>query len=269
MTVTTRPFTRQRRHTLYFLEEIRGFAPVFLDTEVDMTRVREHRAAAKAEQQAYSVVSYILHAAARVLDRHPQANAAIKGRANPKIAEYPVVNGKVTFDKTIEGRRVVVATVLPSLQTASLDEIQRGVVRFRDGTPEDMAELSALRKLHQLPPWLARFLFHRATRPLSSRAERIGTFAVTSLGHRAVDGFHSVGGTAVTFGVGRILDRPVVRAGEIIAAPVMRLNLAFDHRVIDGAEAADILTEIKEALETFPAFVPDTLKGRTAVGGRG
>ncbi|MDW6056962.1 2-oxo acid dehydrogenase subunit E2 [Streptomyces sp. FXJ1.4098] len=34
-------------------------------------------------------------------------------------------------------------------------------------------------------------------------------------------------------------------------AKVMRLSLAFDHRVIDGAEAADVLTDIKDGLETF------------------
>lgn len=265
MSVTIRPFTRQRRHTLYFLEEIRAFAPVFLDTEIDMTEVRRHRAAAREDGHSYSVVSYVLHAAARVLERHPQANAAIKGRISPRIAEYPDVNGKVTFDKTIEGRRVVVSTVLPSLQTASLAEIQRGIVRFRDGAPEDMEELAALRTLHRIPPPLARFLFHRATRPLRARAQRLGTFSVTSLGHRAVDGFHSVGGTAVTLGVGRIADRPVVRGGSVTAAPVMRLNLAFDHRVIDGAEAADVLTEIKEALEAFPEFAPQAHRDRAAV----
>jgi len=80
-----------------------------------------------------------------------------------------------------------------------------------------------------------------------------GTVAVTSLGHRPVDGFHSVGGTTITLGLGRIVDRPVVRAGEITVAPVMRLNLAFDHRVIDGAEAADVLAALKQSLESFTA----------------
>jgi pyruvate/2-oxoglutarate dehydrogenase complex dihydrolipoamide acyltransferase (E2) component len=41
-----------------------------------------------------------------------------------------------------------------------------------------------------------------------------------------------------------------VREGRIVVAPVLRLSLAFDHRVIDGAEAADVLTEVKEALES-------------------
>lgn len=51
--------------------------------------------------------------------------------------------------------------------------------------------------------------------------------------------------------MGRIADRPVARDGAVVIAPVMRLSLAFDHRVIDGAEAADVLTEIKDALEAY------------------
>jgi pyruvate/2-oxoglutarate dehydrogenase complex dihydrolipoamide acyltransferase (E2) component len=83
------------------------------------------------------------------------------------------------------------------------------------------------------------------------RTDVLGTLAVTSLGHRPVDGFHSNGGTTITLGVGRVLDRPVVRGAEIVSAPVMRLSLAFDHRVIDGAEAADVLGDLVAALEDF------------------
>lgn len=245
------PFPRERRHTLYFLEEIRAFSPVFIDTEVDMTRVLAHRAAARAEGRRYSLVSYVLAGAARVLDRHPQANAAIQGRRRPRVAESAAVNGKVTFDRTLGGRRVVLSTVLPDLQRATLDEIQTGIERFRDADIDTAPELNALRTLHRLPPAVGRFLYRRATRPLAGRSARLGTFAVTSLGHRAVDGFHSVGGTTTTFGVGRVLDRPVVRGGELAVAPVMRLSLAFDHRVIDGAEAADVLTEVRDALEAY------------------
>lgn len=248
-----KPFSRQRRHTLYFLEEIRSVTPVFIDTEVDMTRVRQHRADA---QRRYSTVSYVLHVAAHTLARHPQANAAIRGTRSPRVAEYSSVNGKLTLDKTIEGRRVVLSTVLRDLHRTELADIQSQVDHFRDGDPDEMAEFAALRTLQKLPLWLARWGLRRAVRPLGSRAERMGTFAVTSLGHRAVDGFHSVGGTTITLGVGRILDRPTVRDRQIVVAPLMRLSLAFDHRVIDGAEAADILTEIKDGLEFF-ARVPD------------
>ncbi|MGP4049797.1 2-oxo acid dehydrogenase subunit E2 [Streptomyces sp. 2A115] len=79
----------------------------------------------------------------------------------------------------------------------------------------------------------------------------MGTFAVTSLGHRPVEAFHSVGGTTITLGLGAIADRPVLRDGRITVTPVMPLSLTFDHRVIDGTEAADVLAEIEEGLESF------------------
>lgn len=256
------PAARERRHTLYFLGEIRGFSPVFLDTEVDMTAVLAHRAATRGTGRPYSVVTYVLHRAARVLADHPEANAGALGGLVPRVLRYGSVDGKLTLDKTLGGRRVVLSAVLPDLDRASLAEIQRQVWHYADGDPARMPEFAALTKLHRLPKAIGALAFRRVVRPLRHRARRFGTFAVTSLGHRAVDGFHSVGGTTITLGVGRIVDRPVVRDGRITIAPVLRLNLAFDHRVIDGAEAADVLTEIKQALEDFAE--PEARPGATA-----
>ncbi|MCX5330364.1 MULTISPECIES: 2-oxo acid dehydrogenase subunit E2 [unclassified Streptomyces] len=244
-------FPAERRHTLYHCDEIRAAAPVYLDTEVDMSGVAHHRATARDEGRRYSVVSYVLQAAGRVLARHPEANAAVRGRMRPRIARFPTVSGKVTLDKTLGGRRVVLATVVPELERSSLDAVQRHLERFRDGDPDHMPEFAPVRRLHRLPVPVGRLLFRLATRSLTHRTELVGTVAVTSLGHRPVDGFQSLGGTTVTLGVGRVVDRAVVRDGAVVVAPVMRLSLAFDHRVIDGAEAADVLAEIKEFLETY------------------
>ncbi|GAA1462545.1 2-oxo acid dehydrogenase subunit E2 [Nocardiopsis exhalans] len=243
------PLARQRGHTLFFLEEIRSHSPVFLDTEVDMARVLAHKEDARARGERFSVVSYVLRAAGRTLAEHPEANAAISGRIRPKVARFDQVSGKLTLDKTIGGHRAVAAIVLHGLEHAPLPEIQRHVDSARDSEPDTTPQFSSLRALHRLPLWLGRWAYRGAVRPLRKRAEVNGTFAVTSLGHRPVDGFHSVGGTTLTFGVGRVLDRPVVRAGEVGVAPVMRLNMAFDHRVIDGAEAADVLADVRQHLE--------------------
>jgi hypothetical protein len=159
----------------------------------------------------------------------------------------------VTFDKTMNGHRVVLSAVLPAVHEAGLDELQRWLESHRDADPATAPEFAGVRALHRMPRWLGGPAFRSRVRPLARRAELFGTLAVTSLGHRPVDGFHSVGGTTVTLGVGRILDRPVARAGQVVVAPVMRLNLAFDHRVIDGAEAADVLADIRNGLETFAA----------------
>jgi len=248
---TITPIARERSHTLHFLNEIGQLAPVFLDTEIDMTRILEHRATARQNDRRYSFVTYVLYAAGRVLAEHPEANAAIRGRRWPQIARYRAVNGKLTLDKTLHGHRVVLATVVADLDRAVMDDIQAKVDHFRDGDPDEMPEFARVRALHKLPWPFGGAAFRAAIRPLKRRGTVLGTFAVTSLGHRPVDGFHSMGGTTITLGVGQVLDRPVVRKAQLAIAPVMRLNMAFDHRVIDGAEAADVLASIRARLERF------------------
>ncbi|MFS0861319.1 dihydrolipoamide acetyltransferase family protein [Fredinandcohnia sp. 179-A 10B2 NHS] len=49
-------------------------------------------------------------------------------------------------------------------------------------------------------------------------------------------------------GIGRIAEKPVVRDGEIVVAPVLALSLSFDHRMIDGATAQNALNQIKRLL---------------------
>ena len=49
-------------------------------------------------------------------------------------------------------------------------------------------------------------------------------------------------------GIGRISEKPVIKNGEIVAAPVLALSLSFDHRMIDGATAQHALNHIKRLL---------------------
>lgn len=66
-----------------------------------------------------------------------------------------------------------------------------------------------------------------------------GTFATPIANHPEV----------VILGVGRIADQPLVRSGEIAVRKVLHLSLTFDHRVLDGAEAARFLNDLIEMLE--------------------
>ncbi|WP_058306977.1 dihydrolipoamide acetyltransferase family protein [Gracilibacillus massiliensis] len=54
---------------------------------------------------------------------------------------------------------------------------------------------------------------------------------------------------AAILGIGRIAEKPVVRDGEIVVAPVLALSLSFDHRIVDGATAQYALNQIKRLLE--------------------
>jgi pyruvate dehydrogenase E2 component (dihydrolipoamide acetyltransferase) len=105
----------------------------------------------------------------------------------------------------------------------------------------------------------------RAARDLADRARsgRLspdemadGTFTVTNLGTVGVEYFTPIINPpqAGILGVGKIMEKPVVRHGGIHVRSMMTLSLVFDHRLIDGAPAARFLTKVKELLEQ-PAWM--------------
>ena len=51
--------------------------------------------------------------------------------------------------------------------------------------------------------------------------------------------------------IGRIAERPVVRDGEIVARPVGTIAITFDHRVVDGARAAEFGLAVIERLQAL------------------
>ncbi|WP_440895173.1 dihydrolipoyllysine-residue acetyltransferase [Amphibacillus sp. Q70] len=53
---------------------------------------------------------------------------------------------------------------------------------------------------------------------------------------------------AAILGIGRIAEKPIVKDGEIVAAPVLALSLSFDHRIVDGATAQFALNQVKRLL---------------------
>ncbi|MER7050244.1 2-oxo acid dehydrogenase subunit E2 [Streptomyces jumonjinensis] len=247
---------RRRLHTLYFLEHAARQRPVHLDTEIDMTRIEAHRAAARAAGRRYSVVAYLLYAAGRVLYRHPGANAALLpgrpfGLRGPRTVRFDRVTAKLALDRTVDGERTVLSALLPGLESAGLDAVQTRIDRYRGPDTGALPEFRGVRLLGRLPAPLGRLAFAAALRNPRRRPAVFGTVSVSSLGHRPVDGFHSSGGTAVTLCAGRVVDRPVVRDGRLAVAPVLRLGLTFDHRIIDGAAAADVLGDLKSTLEGF------------------
>jgi pyruvate/2-oxoglutarate dehydrogenase complex dihydrolipoamide acyltransferase (E2) component len=82
------------------------------------------------------------------------------------------------------------------------------------------------------------------------------TFTITSLG--------ALGGVMATaiinppevaiLGVHRIAKRPAVVGDQIVIRDLMNLSLSFDHRVIDGFDAAQFVAEIKRSLEAPAAL---------------
>lgn len=83
-----------------------------------------------------------------------------------------------------------------------------------------------------------------------------GTFTITNLGSFGVDMFTPIINSpqSAILAIGRIAEKPVILDGEIGVRPMMVLSLSFDHRIIDGADAAKFLQAIKNSLEN-----PETL----------
>ncbi len=58
-------------------------------------------------------------------------------------------------------------------------------------------------------------------------------------------------------GMHNIVERPIVRDGQIVVAPIMYVALSYDHRIIDGKESVGFLVAVKEALENPEELLMD------------
>jgi pyruvate dehydrogenase E2 component (dihydrolipoamide acetyltransferase) len=79
-----------------------------------------------------------------------------------------------------------------------------------------------------------------------------GTFTITNLGMYGVDVFIPIINPPETaiMGVGRVTEKLLVVNGQVVTKPVMQLSLSFDHRIVDGAPAAQFLQRVKQILES-------------------
>jgi len=80
-----------------------------------------------------------------------------------------------------------------------------------------------------------------------------GTFTITNLGAYGIDYFTPIINPPQTgiLGVGRITEKLVIRGGKIAQRNMITLSLTFDHRVIDGAPAAQFMQMIITQIENF------------------
>jgi pyruvate dehydrogenase E2 component (dihydrolipoamide acetyltransferase) len=79
------------------------------------------------------------------------------------------------------------------------------------------------------------------------------SITISSLGGYDIDSFTPIVNLpeVAILGVGTVVERPVVRSGRIEIAPIMKLSLSFDHRVVDGVPAARFLQLLKRKLEAL------------------
>lgn len=191
--------------------------------EVDVTELEALRqqlnAGLAADDPAYSYLPLIVAALAQVLQEFPQCNAHYDAARNVLIRFRDVHAGIAT--QTKDGLKVPVVRNVAGRDIANLaSEIRRVTSAARDNTAR-REELSG------------------------------STITVTSLG--------KLGGIVSTpilnvpevaiIGINKAIDRVVVRNGGMAIRRIMNLSSSFDHRFVDGYDAAAMIQSLKERLE--------------------
>jgi pyruvate dehydrogenase E2 component (dihydrolipoamide acetyltransferase) len=197
---------------------------VTLVTEVDATNLVSARGQFNAEiERKISYNAFIVLAAARALREHPHVNV--------RLTE----SGMITLDEihvgiAVDTERGLMVPVIRNADRKSLLEIETQIHEL------------ALRALEgkSLPDELTG-----------------GTFTVTNLGVYGVDAFTPIINPpeAAILGVGRLAPRPFTVGRELMVRDTVSLSLSFDHRLIDGAPAAQFLQRIATLIQRPMALV--------------
>ena len=209
------------------LQSIQTTAQVTLTTEAIVTeamRLRRGLSRHHAEEAGGNIgpLPVVVKATAEALRRHPRMNAI----------ETTGADGTAQVQMLSE--------INIGLAVALEEGLVTPVIRGADG--KSLAQLAAEN----------RDLAAR-TREGRTRPEEIsgGTFTITNLGANDIDGFTPIINPPQVgiLGVGRVVEKPVIVNGDIVKGETMYLSLTFDHRVIDGAPAAEFLQTVKGLLE--------------------
>ncbi|MBL6936960.1 MAG: 2-oxo acid dehydrogenase subunit E2 [Alphaproteobacteria bacterium] len=199
--------------------------------EVDMTELESLRtylnSTKKADQPKLNVLPFLMRALVKVLPEFPEINARFDDEAGVVHRHHAVHIGIAT--QTDNG---LIVPVVKHAEARDIWDCAREVARVATAARENKA----------------------AKDELSG-----STITITSLG--------ALGGLATTpvinypevaiIGPNAIIDRPVVRDGQIVVRKMMNLSSSFDHRVVDGFDAAQFIQRIKGLLEHPAAIFVD------------
>jgi 2-oxoisovalerate dehydrogenase E2 component (dihydrolipoyl transacylase) len=196
--------------------------------EIDMTELESLRAhlnkTKRADQPKLNVLPFIMRALVKVLPDYPQINARFDDEAGVVHRYNPVHIGIAT--QTSNG---LIVPVVKHAEARDVWDSAAEVARVSTAARENKAGKDDLTG---------------------------STITITSLG--------ALGGVATTpvinypevaiIGPNAIIERPVVRDGQIVVRKMMNLSSSFDHRVVDGYDAAEFIQKIKALLE-HPAML--------------
>ncbi|MBI2040769.1 MAG: 2-oxo acid dehydrogenase subunit E2 [DPANN group archaeon] len=197
--------------------------------EIDVTDLWAHREKEKksAEQKGVKLtfMPYIIKAVSAALKNHPYLNAAMDSE-NQEIILKKYYN--IGFAVATEDGLLV--PVIKSAERKGLLDIAKEVEGLAQKARDRTIDLMQMRG---------------------------GTFTITNIG--------SVGGLFATpiinypesaiLALGKIYDKVAVVDGKIQIRKFLPVSLAFDHRILDGAEAAAFVNEIKKYLENIALII--------------
>ncbi len=188
----------------------------FVTRHVDAGVLNDARARIVADGTKATHTDLVISAVARTLRKHPRLNASWKENA-------VVAHDRVNIAIAMAVENAVVTAVVPDADTL------------------DVAAISARRAV----------LTDRAHAGRLQPDDIAGaTFTISNLGMYGVDAFTAiiVPPQVAILAVGAIADRVVAVEGRPIVRPMLTLTLSCDHRVVDGARAAEFLRDLTALL---------------------
>jgi len=215
------PLSRMRQVIAARMTESKQQAPHFyVSMSVDMGEAlafRKQFNETVGEDRRVSINDLVVKACALALKAYPNLNASFEGDA---IRLYD--RADIAIAVALEG-----GLITPVIR--GCDE------KFLGDIGAEARELAAAARAGRLRP----------------DQYQGGTFTVSNLGMYGVEDFVAIINPpqAAILAVGAVTDTPVARDGAVVIRPMMRITLSADHRVTDGAEAAQFLREVKAILE--------------------
>jgi pyruvate dehydrogenase E2 component (dihydrolipoamide acetyltransferase) len=193
--------------------------------EVDVTRVLSLRTAYAAayEQQGakLTVTSFAIRAVTQALKLHPLMNASLNEAAGELVLKQYYHIGLA-----VDTEHGLIVPVIRDADTKNLKQLSIEVQQLAD-------------KARQ--------------RTLALEEMQGGSFSISNQGGIGGGAFTPIinAPEAAILGIGRSVARPVIREGKVVERIILPLGLSYDHRVIDGANAARFMVDLVRAFEQF------------------
>ena len=180
--------------------------------------------------QSHSELNLILF-----LIRKISFNDIVVKAAAKALKQHPQVNSQWFDDKMVLNHHVHVGVAV-----AVEDGLVVPVVKFADE-----------QSLPQIGAAVKDYAGKARTKKLTPDEMQGSTFTISNLGMFGIDYFTSIINqpNSAILSVGAIVQKPVVKNGEIIVGNTMKLTLACDHRTVDGATGSLFLQTLKGFIE--------------------